>query len=79
MHGVSFVSSYSRIDVPLSILPTPNIREPNLACLTRLPKLLSQEECECYQRTRGGGGGGVNDGGEDLLTEIHNAAGKFFT
>ena len=66
---MDLVCSYSRIDVPLSIVPTPNIREPNLACLTKLPKLLSQEECECYQRTLDA------SGGDDLLTEIHNASG----
>ena len=61
------------MEIPLFIVPKDTISTACLDALAELPKILSQEEQEAYNKAV------LNTGGEDLLTTVHNGAGKSTT
>ncbi|XP_033637649.1 lys-63-specific deubiquitinase BRCC36-like [Asterias rubens] len=60
--------NYDRLEIPLFIVPKDTISTACLDALAELPKILSQEEQEAYNKAV------LNTGGEDLLTTVHNGA-----
>lgn len=60
-------ADYTRVEVPMHIVPSRKIGSACVQSLINLPQILSMEEQEAYQRT-------LDSKDLDLLTKIHNAS-----
>lgn len=58
-----------RLEIPLHIVPCACISKQNMEALVDLPRILSLEEEEAYNKT-------TEIPNMDLITQIHNGSGK---
>lgn len=64
------VCRHVRIEIPLHIVPSSHISNACLDALVQLPQILCQEEQDMFSLTK-------RVPGLDLLTKMHNSAGKW--